>query len=220
MKNDLAIFDIDGTIINTQSQRLFLQFLRRKRVFSFFAYLKLMGWFVFYKTGLIADPLKAMTYAFGFVTGRSEAQMKAWVREFFAEELRSHIYPEARQLIGEHMSRGDLVVLASNAISYLAEELGENLGVPRSACLGTKLEVTDGKFTGRLSGHVLYSSHKITALNNFLGDRQFENIWAYTDHDSDLELLRFATKPVAVNPTRRLAAVAVAAGWPIRNFQK
>lgn len=60
---NIAVFDLDGTIIRGQSQFLFLKFLIKKKVISSFSVIPLFVWFLFYKLKLVSKPDKAFDYA-------------------------------------------------------------------------------------------------------------------------------------------------------------
>jgi len=44
-------------------------------------------------------------------------------------------------------------------------------------------------------------------------------IACYSDHHTDLPLLRFAHRPIAVNPTRQLRQAAIRLGMPIEDWE-
>jgi len=64
---ELAIFDLDNTLLKEQSQAALLNYAFKKRLISLFFYIKVMSWFIAYKLGLAKNPKKIMEYSFNFL---------------------------------------------------------------------------------------------------------------------------------------------------------
>jgi HAD superfamily hydrolase (TIGR01490 family) len=223
MSDKFALFDIDGTLIDVQSQQLFLKYLRQKGVIGPGPYLKIMLWFVLYKLGLASEPARIMEYAFSFFKGMTSGELQALSADFFETKLKSHIFPAAKRLIEDHRSSGHDIVLISNSLECLARELGTYLAVKPDHCLATKLELdANGKYTGKMSGGMLYSEHKVVAVRSWWqkNDLTPAETWGYADHLSDLKFLELVDHPTAVNPGRRLSRLAAARNWTILRFKK
>jgi HAD superfamily hydrolase (TIGR01490 family) len=119
----------------------------------------------------------------------------------------------ARLLLQLHRERGDFCVVLSASPQELVEVVGEHLGAHRS--IGTRGEVVDGRFTGRLDGPFCYGPGKLQRLTAALGPVDLTSAYAYADSGSDVPLLEACGNPVAVQPDRRLRTVARARGWPV-----
>ena len=104
-----------------------------------------------------------------------------------------------------------MVVSASpqELVDVAVRALGAHRGV------GTRLEIVDGRFTGRLEGAFCHGRGKLARLWSDLGTADLGDASAYSDSASDLPLLSAAGRPVAVNPDRRLRRAAQVAGWPV-----
>ena len=130
-----------------------------------------------------------------------------------AVELATQVSPGARLLVERHRSAGDFVVVLSASPQELVEAVVAELGGHRG--VGTRAEVVDGRFTGRLEGPFCYGAGKIARLVADIGRVDLDGAFAYADSASDLPLLLACGHPVAVNPDRRLRAVATSRAWPI-----
>ncbi len=130
-----------------------------------------------------------------------------------AAELVDRARPRVLRLIDIHRRRGDFVVVLSASPHDLVEQVAARLGVHRG--VGTRAEVDDGVYTGRIDGAFCYREGKLTRLREALGDVDLATVWAYADSASDLPLLEAVGHPVAVHPDRALRLVATAAGWPV-----
>ena len=121
--------------------------------------------------------------------------------------------PELRRRILQHRADGFHCVVLTASPVELAMLVAEGLGA--HAGIGTRAEIVDGRFTGRLAGPVCHGPGKLTALEAGGVRPAWEQSWAYSDSVSDLPVLRAVANPVAVNPDRGLRRVAVARQWEI-----
>lgn len=215
---ELVIFDVDGTIVRGQSQRLFLKYLLSVHKINLSFYLKLMMWFVLYKLGLVKDPKKTMEYAFSFLKGRPVEEITDLAHDFFEKVLKIYIYSDALDLIKEHRSLGREVTLVSNAAEPIVKELALYLNVKQYIC--TTLEIIDGHYTGKIEDTV-YGEHKTDMIEQFVKvhDWNLNTAWAYGDHLSDQSLLSIVKHPVATNPSSSLSKIAHKKHWPILVFK-
>ena len=79
---------------------------------------------------------------------------------------------------------------------------------------------SEGWFTGDIRGVPSFREGKVTQLEQWLAGRgqklsSFAHSSFYSDSLNDLPLLKFVTRPVAVDPDDTLRAHAVKHGWQI-----
>lgn len=213
---ELVTFDVDGTLIDGQSQSIFLKYLLARGYVSHSFFLKLWPWFILYKMGLVKDPRKPMEYAYSFLRGRSVSEIADIAHDFFESTLQGLLYATAVDVIRKHQSDGREVMLISNTTDIIIKEIAQHLGVSSFAC--TTLEIEGGHYTGKVI-QIMYGSQKVEAVRRLLNERHSKNTWAYSDHVSDLELLSLAEHPVAVNPTPALSRAARKRGWTVVSFR-
>lgn len=216
---ELVILDLDGTIVNGQSQQLFLNYLFRKRIVGLFFYLKINFWFILYKLGLLKSPGKIdniMRYSFSFLNGKSVKEVENLAIDFFDKVLKRFISSEMTGIINKHRAEGRESLIISNAADVIVGEVARFLGI--SDFIATKLEIKDGCYTGKILGDIVYGKNKLFALRNFVGAKQIKIASAYSDHVSDLDLLLMAQNPCAVNPDGLLLQEAKKRNWTILKF--
>lgn len=96
-----------------------------------------------------------------------------------------------------HRDRGDRVVIVSASYEQYVEVVGEHLGV--DAVLATRLDVVDGRCTGRLLGPNCRGPEKLDRLTRWLAEQSLTlddvTLWAYGDSSGDRELLAAADHP-------------------------
>lgn len=107
-----------------------------------------------------------------------------------------------------HRRQGHLVVIVSASYEQYVHVVGDRLGV--DGVVATRLEVADGRCTGRLDGPNCRGPEKVRRLDGWLADRDLRRsdltLWAYGDSVGDRELLEWADHPVWV--TEPLTSVA------------
>jgi len=214
----LAIFDIDDTLVNGQTQQLLLKYLRGKKVVSFGVFFKISLWFVLYKLGLISNPKKIMEYAFGFLKDWPITKMDGLIDDFFENNLKIKIYQKGLEEVKKHQKEGREILLVSNAIEPVVKKIAEYLQVKNYIC--TKLEVTNGKYTGRIEGSMVYGQTKVPLIIDFMSKNgyEFKETWGYGDHLSDIHYLEKVTHPFAVNPSKKFLKEAKLRNWPVLYF--
>jgi len=212
---NLAIFDVDGTLINGQSQRILTQFMFKYKRLSFFAYVKIITFFVLYKFDLIKDVSNARKKFLKMFAGINVVEIEGLFRKCFEEKIKPKIYQQAKELLNKHKEKGDEILLVSASLYHLLKYLQEYLGA--DYLFSTKLEVEGGVYTGRIDGEAVFGRKKIAIIQEFLRrkDLPYENIYAYTDNISDLPLLEFVSNPIVVNPGRKLRKIARKKNWQV-----
>lgn len=153
--------------------------------------------------------------ALGAVTGLDHGQVRALAGDV-ATGLAATVRPSARSIIELHRRAGDFLVVLSASPQELVDAVTVALGCHRG--IGTRSEVANGLLTGRLDGPFCYGPGKLARLRDALASVDLGSAWAYADSASDIPLLRACGRPVAINPDRRLRAVATDEGWPIVQF--
>jgi len=139
--------------------------------------------------------------------------------DIYDQFLAPRILAEAVALAEDHLERGDDVYLVTTAPIELARLVAARLGL--TGALGTVSEIADGRWTGRLVGELLHGVAKADAVRTLADSVGYElaRCAAYSDSANDLPLLCAVGDPHAVNPDRRLRAVAQDQGWQIHEFR-
>lgn len=134
--------------------------------------------------------------------------------------LKKKVRPEAHKLINMHHEAGRDTWIVSASPQKMVEPLATALGM--KGAIGTKGEIVDGHYTGKLDGPFVYGSGKAEAIEKLASDLEYELAlcYAYSDSVSDLPMMEAVGHPVAVNPDSDLDTVAHERGWPIVIFAR
>jgi HAD superfamily hydrolase (TIGR01490 family) len=130
------------------------------------------------------------------------------------------VYPKMIEVVREHQDAGRPCYIVSAASQEMVEVLAPVLAM--EGAIGTRSEVLDGVYTGRLDGPFVYGEGKATALRELAAAERYdlEASYAYSDSISDLPMLEAVGHPVAVNPDAELTELARREGWEILRFEK
>jgi len=217
MNNIVAYFDMDRTILRTSSGMLYMRYLWRRGEANRRAMLRAYWYAVLYKLGWFNYPAVAARLASNASTN-SEAETQALCQRWFEEMAVHYIAPKAVQRMNEHQAQGHLVTIVSASTPYVVGPVARYLGVEDYLC--TRLEVVEGRFTGKILAPACYGPGKMYWAQDYASrhDAELAQAYFYTDSYSDLTLLEAVGHPVAVNPDPRLRALAARRNWPVEYF--
>ena len=211
----LALFDLDNTLLEGDSDYEWAQFLIEEGVLHAGEYNARNDWFYErYKDGTL-DIREFLDFQLAPIARRPRAQLDAWHAEFMRRRIRPIILPGAPKLLAEHDGALKAIVTATNR--FITRPIATELGVEH--LLATDIEEVDGVFTGKPRGTPTFREGKIQCVNDWLAERgtrlaDYES-WFYSDSLNDLPLLELVTHPVAVDPDATLRATAQQRGWPV-----
>jgi len=211
----LALFDLDNTLLDGDSDYAWAQFLIEEGVLHAGDYNAKNDYFYErYKDGTL-DIHEFLDFQLAPIARRPRAQLDAWHNEFMQRKVRPMILPGAPELIAKHSDALTAIVTATNR--FITQPIADELGVAN--LIATDIEEVDGTFTGKPRGTPTFREGKIERVNEWLASRgrklaDFES-WFYSDSLNDLPLLERVTHPVAVDPDATLRAHASARGWPV-----
>jgi putative phosphoserine phosphatase/1-acylglycerol-3-phosphate O-acyltransferase len=213
-----AFFDFDGTLIAGYSAEAFvLDAIRRRKVDPRTMVRSLMAGLDMQVRGSDVTALMKIAAAAG--QGRREEALVELGERLFHDRVAGTVYPEARAVVKAHQRQGHTVALASSATRFQAGPLAADLGIEHVLC--TKVEVEDGRLTGRLGGPVLWGRNKADAVAAFAADHgvKLPESYGYANGDEDVEFLESVGRPRPLNPASGLAKVAEERGWPVHRFE-
>jgi HAD superfamily hydrolase (TIGR01490 family) len=215
---ELALFDLDNTLLAGDSDYEWAQFLIEQGVLDRATYESANDEFYRqYKAGTL-DIHEFLEFALAPLARYPRERLDAWHAKFMDEKVRPMISVGARTLVAEHLAAGSLCAIVTATNSFVTGPIAREFGVPH--LVATEPEVRDGSFTGRVAGTPCFREGKIERVEAWLarlGHRldAFGVSRFYSDSHNDLPLLARVTHPVAVDPDDTLRREAEARGWRI-----
>lgn len=216
---NLALFDLDHTLIPLDSDYEWGQFLSRIGAVDADAFEKHNAdFYAQYQAGTL-DPVAYLKFAFGTLAQFPRTQLDDWHRQFMQEIIQPAIFPVALDLVKRHQDAGDLVAIITATNRFITAPIAQAFGVPHLIAAEPEVSST-GEITGNLIGSPPYGAGKVVNMNAWLADMGkslagFPISHFYSDSQNDIPLLSLVTNPVATNPNALLTAHAQAHGWPI-----
>ncbi len=216
---NLALFDLDGTLLPKDSDHLFGEFMIAQGWADGVAFKQNNdAFFADYQAGRL-DMQAYIEFATAPWRQRSAAELEAASRAFMAQWVQPLLTEAARALVTRHVAAGDRVVVVTATNEFITRPIAQALGVHE--LIATELERDEhGNITGKISGTPSFREGKITRVHAWLQAQglqwpQVRRSTFYSDSTNDLALLEHVSHPVATNPSPELEHIARARGWPI-----
>jgi HAD superfamily hydrolase (TIGR01490 family) len=213
----LALFDLDNTLLDGDSDYFWAQYLIERGILERDTYEERNDWFYgHYKRGTL-DIYEYLDFQLAPIAGRPREVIDDWHREFMDVKIRPAVHAGTPALLESHREHLRAIVTATNR--FITAPIARELGVEHLIACEVE-EMPDGRLTGRPRGTPSFREGKIARVHEWLeslGHRlgDFEESWFYSDSLNDLPLLELVSHPVAVDPDPTLERHASERGWPI-----
>jgi HAD superfamily hydrolase (TIGR01490 family) len=218
----LALFDLDHTLLDGDSDVLWCDFLLDHGLLDRHVFEPLNRAMADdYKAGTVGVQAFCEFYV-GTLAGRTAEEWQAWREAFFAKRVAPRLLDAGRACLEAHRRAGHILVLTTATNRLITELTARALGMPH--LIATECEVAaNGRFSGRLSGTPNMRDGKLLRLQAWLAARgerlEGRDSVFYSDSSNDLPLLAAVTQPVAVDPDPVLAAEAQRHGWVVQRWR-
>ena len=221
----LALFDLDGTLLDGDTDELWCEFLMAEGVLeraSFEAGNRSVA--ERHAAGEIA-PAEFCAFYAATLAGRSTSQWSPLRTRFVATVIVARLGGAARALVARHRDAGDRVVLTTATNRFLTEPIAALLGIVDADLIATELEEGGAGFTGRNAGVLNMREGKVQRLVAWLQARgiaeaALADASFYSDSMNDLPLLRAVGRAIVVDPDERLRQEALRMDWPILSLAR
>ena len=218
----LTLFDLDGTLLPTDSDHAFGDFViglgwadaaeHKHRNDQFYAD---------YQAGRL-DMTAYVDFASAPWRDRSPRDLDEAMQRFVREVMQPQLHPAALALVRQHQTAGDLIAIVTATNDFVTRPIARLFGV--DVLIATDLARDDqGRATGAIQGTPAFREGKIERVLAWLAGRgqtlaSFERSTFYSDSINDLPLLDHVSHPVATNPGASLLRVAQERHWPVLNL--
>ena len=212
----LALFDLDHTLLDGDSDQLWCDFLIEKGLLDktiFSAKNEAMA--RDYKSGAV-DVQAFCEFYIGTLTLKTPQDWEPIRQEFLRDRVVPRLCAGGKAQIKSHQDHGDRVVMTTATNRFITELTAAYLGV--QDLIATEAEIVKGLFTGRTQGVLNMREGKVIRFVAWckaqgLDAAQFET-WGYSDSINDLPLLLAVTHANVTQGDEKLRAEAAQRGWP------
>jgi HAD superfamily hydrolase (TIGR01490 family) len=219
---NLALFDLDNTLLSGDSDFEWAQFLIEQGVIDRELYeAKNLRFYEQYKAGTL-DIHEFLDFQLKPLSRHARKTLDTWHEEFMRRKVRPMMGEAAQQLVARHLAAGDVCVVITATNSFVTAPIARAFGIEH--LIATEPEQRDGEFTGGVSGTPSFREGKVARLEAWMAQRgwnwdSFADSTFYSDSLNDLPLLARVKRPVAVDPDATLRAHAEQHGWPVMTLR-
>lgn len=212
----LALFDLDHTLLDGDSDQLWCDFLidkglLDKAIFS----TKNDEMARNYKSGAV-DVQAFCEFYIGTLTLKTPHEWEPLRQEFLNTWVMPRLCEGGKAQIRTHQAKGDRVVMTTATNRFITELTAAHLGI--AELIATEAEVKDGLFTGKALGVLNMREGKVQRLMTWCEQQQLQwsqlETWGYSDSINDLPLLEAVNHPTVTQGDVKLCTEAAKRGWP------
>ena len=214
-KPDLAIFDLDNTILNGDSDYSMINYLIDINLLDKNAKLKNDEFILDYQQGQL-DFNQYTNFALKPYIGMTQNEINEVIHPFVEKIIEPMINIFALKLLHEHYEKGHKILLASATNELIVKPIAKRLEIKN--VIATKVEFKNNKCTGEFIPPSALGEGKLQLVKSWMEDKQrnsFSRVTFYSDSINDLPLLEAVELPIAVNPDQTLDGIARDRGWKI-----
>jgi len=207
-----VIFDLDGTLTRKDTYLPFLFCCAREFGLRMRAAFLIPMFSTLYFLKLVTNSRLKQAFLSGVLTGIAVDRLKPVVEKYVATLIENGMNRPLLQTLRDHLKRGDRVILATASFDLYVEMLAQRLGITDVVC--TRAEICGGVVTGRILGENCHGMQKLRRLEAVLEPADWRLATLYTDHHSDLPLLKKVSRAYLVNPGSKTRTLLKGYGFP------
>ena len=219
---NIAIFDLDYTLTKRGTWGRFIASTIKTRPYLWPVILFAMAknqWL--YKRGKAprCGVKKAMMKL--AMVGWSQEKVEHHAQIFAQREVETGLRPGAIKALQSHRAYGDTLIIASAAVDAVVKPICDLLNIEHY--VATNMAYINGHLSSEFASKNCYGPEKLERMKEYLQQNpalQQNNtiITMYSDSHSDLDILLWADVGIAVDPSKRLEALANQHGLEVVNW--
>ncbi|KWQ04415.1 haloacid dehalogenase [Acinetobacter harbinensis] len=212
----LALFDLDHTLLNTDSDYSWGEFLVNQGLVDPVRHRQMNDQFYAdYKAGQL-DPIAYNEFVFEFLTQHEPDYLTELHELFMQKIIRPQMRPAGFKAIAQHQAAGHELVGITATSDFITAPIFREFGI--TEIIATNAEMQAGRYTGKVINTACYQQGKLIRLEQWLAGREVSESWAYSDSINDRFLLEYADHAIAVSPDERLAQLAEQQNWALEDW--
>tara|TARA_B100000242_G_scaffold121242_1_gene85123 strand:+ start:12343 stop:12993 length:651 start_codon:yes stop_codon:yes gene_type:complete len=215
----IVIFDLDKTITKKDTYLRFIfffLFFYPQRIFR--SYSIILPTIIYFFKLLTDQELKTIFWK-NFFKGVEKKSLEEISIKFASRIIEKGLYKDATIEIKKLQKSGHHLILASASLDIYVKQIGKKLKMDK--VIATKVEFDDtNKVTGNLKTKNLKGNAKLEKIRDYLNqDKGNKKTIAYSDHISDLPLLKWCDQGVVVNGKKDILIEADKRGFKVLKWK-
>lgn len=209
----LAIFDLDKTLINGDSDFLWGEFLSEIGAVDAKTYQqKNQYFFDQYALGKL-DIDEYLQFCLTALSQHSITTLNKWHQQFMQAKIIPILLPKAQVAVDEHREMGDTLLVITATNRFITAPIVAKYGIKN--LLASNPEIKKGRYTGKVLGEPCFQAGKIKHLQRWLikTSENMQDSTFYSDSHNDLSMLELVDNPVVVNGDEQLLKIAQQRNW-------
>ena len=214
-KPDLAIFDLDNTILNGDSDYSMINYLVDISLLDKTDKLKNDEFIKDYQQGQL-DFNQYTNFALKPYIGKTQDEINEIILPFVERIIEPMINVFALKLIHDHHDKGHTILLASATNELIVKPIAQRLDI--NNVIGTKVKFKDKKCSGEFIPPSALGTGKLKLVESWMQANQYDSfsgVTFYSDSINDLPLMEAVEFPKAVNPDIKLESISNKRGWEV-----
>ena len=210
--SEIAIFDLDYTLTKRGTWGRFVLKNIRSRPLKWGPFaLAVIGAQIRYLQGKAPRVSVKQEMMRWSMVGSHKDDLRKMADEFADIEIERGLRPGALDALERHRDAGHTIIIASAAVCVIVEAIAQRLGIVHF--VATEMKWENDRLALNFATKNCYGAEKLTRVKQLFNQnpdlKQSDTIITmYSDSYSDLEILRFSDKGVAVNADRKLKVAA------------
>ncbi len=186
----IVFFDFDRTITKKDTLIEFLKFYRGEFGFYISLFLLLPVILLYFLKIISNEKAKELVLSF-FLKGEDADKFMHLSREFSLNYVPKIIKQEAFERIRWHKRNSHKVVVVSASVeNWIKPWCHKN----NLELIATKIEIKDGKLTGKLASRNCYGEEKVRRIKEIYNLDDYDEIYVYGDSKGDIPMLNLASE--------------------------
>lgn len=213
-KPKLIVFDLDGTLVDSDSAQDWMYFLRKNSwPYSKEATEICSEIMQDYSSGRMnmKDYMQAWVLP---IKGKRITEITALATEFAEHYIKPRIYTEGMSKVREHQKAGDILLVISASPTIIVEPIAALFGIQH--VIGIDIEVSDSKITQNVIEPFSFGNGKVALLKRWQKQHGLEDLpldCIYSDSINDVPLLDYALNSHVINGNEQMRSIAKENGW-------
>lgn len=213
-KPKLTVFDLDGTLVDSDSVQDWMHFLLKKSwPYSKEATDICSKIMQDYSSGRMnmKDYMCAWLLP---IKNKPLSEIRALATEFAEQYIKPRIYTQGMLKVREHQQAGDILLVISASPRIIVEPIAALFGIRH--VIGIDVEVSDNKITQNIIEPFSFGSGKVALLKQWQKQHGLEHLplgCIYSDSINDVPLLDYALNSHVINGNEQMRSIAKQNGW-------